>query len=180
MRVADEYVGNAAERRVAARLDGADHDRVVLSDVERRRSRVRTETTDGAPLGIVVGRDLCDGDVVAADDRLVVVELAPVEAVAFDLSGLSLARALSLGHAVGNRHRDLATRDGEGLVRVADTADRTRLTVERLLPPETTTRLVSVPLSTFDGATADHTHERERAPGPGHDHAPPDSSGGSP
>jgi urease accessory protein len=157
MLVARAHLGRADDPDVAARL-GPDPRRVVLTDTERRRSRVRTETTAGEDLGIVVARDLRDGDVLATDDGPVVVELAPVEAVAFDPDDLSPVAALELGHAVGTRHLDLAARDGRALVRVADRAERTVETLADLLPGDVGTRVVTVSPATFDGAGSDHGH----------------------
>jgi urease accessory protein len=172
MLVAREYLGRADDPDVAARL-GPDPRRVVLTDVERRRSRVRTETTAGTDLGIVVARDLRDGDVLATDDGPVVVDLAPVAAVAFDPDNLSPVAALELGHAVGNRHLDLTTRDGEALVRATEGGERTAATVDELLPDGASTRVVSVSPAAFDGETPDHAHagDHQHQHPHSHDHA---------
>ena len=60
MLVAETYVGHRDDASVASALADSDPHRVVLSDTERRRSRVRTETTHGRDLGVVVGRVLAD------------------------------------------------------------------------------------------------------------------------
>ena len=107
MLVADSYLGNVAEERVATRVERAESLSVTLSDTERRRSRVRTTADDGTDLGIVVPEPLSDGDVLSADDSFVVVSLATVEAMVLTFNDSTPpARALELGHAIGNRHWD--------------------------------------------------------------------------
>lgn len=164
MLVADTYLGHEEDAAVAERLAATPADRVhrtVLSDTDRRRSRVRTETADGLEVGVVVPRDLGDGDVLeTAEGELVVVELAPVDALVLDLSAADVdpAAALELGHAVGNRHWDLAMRGSEALFPVPDTRDRMRAAVESLLPPGVTPRFERVPPTTFDDDGPDHSH----------------------
>ncbi|WP_284008407.1 urease accessory protein UreE [Haloarcula pelagica] len=172
MRLADSYVGHRADPAVEKRLTAPATDpvTVVLSDTDRRRSRVRTETDDGRDLGVVVPQDLGDGDVLEADDgTLVVVELARIDALVLDLdgSGLTPTAALELGHALGNRHWDLALRDGEALFPVPDSRERMDAVVESELPAAVDHRYEAVPPTLFDdaGSPADHEH------GGAHDHA---------
>lgn len=170
MLLAETYVGHRDDPSVADRLAAANGDadggtelhRAVLTDTERRRSRIRTETTDGLDLGVVAGRDLADGDVLEAENgSLIVVELAGVEALAITLGdGVSASAALALGHAVGNRHLDLAVRDGEALIPVADSRDRVEAIVDEHLPGATP-RYETVPPTTFDDggvSRGDHSH----------------------
>lgn len=182
MLVADSYLGHRTDDDVAARLDGTDPLSVVLSATDRRRSRVRTETDDGRDIGIVVARDLADGDVLETESGdLVVVELAEVDALVVDFGAADVAAttALALGHALGNRHWDLAVRGEAALFPVADTRERTEATVADLLPAGVTTRFESVPPTTFDDATPDQSRDGHRhadshhdgAHGHGHDDA---------
>ncbi|MBX0295226.1 urease accessory protein UreE [Haloarcula nitratireducens] len=160
MYVADSYLGHREDSAVADRLAEADQLRVVLSDTDRRRSRLRTETTDGEDLGIVVARDLADGDVLETDDgTLVAVELAAIDALVLDFAeaDVSAAAALELGHALGNRHWDLAVRGEEALFPVPDTRERMDAAVADLLPEDVTTRYERVPPTTFDDGD-DHGH----------------------
>jgi len=164
MLVADTYVGHRDESDVAERLADADPAWVVLSDTDRRRSRVRTETEDGRDLGVVVGRELADGDVLETESgELAVVELAAVEALVLDFSNadVSALAALELGHAAGNRHWDLAVRDGEALFPMADSRERMVAAVADSLPEDVTVRTERVPPTTFDdgGSPADHSHD---------------------
>ena len=161
MLVADTYVGHRDDDAVAEAVEESDHATVVLSDTERQRSRVRTETTAGRDLGIVVARDLADGDVLEAEDStLVVVELAEIEALVLDFadSDISPATALELGHAVGNKHWNLAVREQEALFPVTDSKERMEDTVADLLPGGVPTRYEHVPPTTFDDDGVDHTH----------------------
>mgnify|MGYP002762621310 CR=1 FL=1 len=172
MLVAERYLGHRDDGAVASRLAGADPLRVVLSDVERRRSRVRTETVGGTDVGIVVARELGDGDVLDTDDgALLVVELAAVDALVidFDDADVSATAALAVGHAAGNRHWDLAVRGSEALFPVPDSRERMRSAIDGDLPAGVTTRFESVPPTTFDdGHAPDHGHGED---GHTHDHA---------
>jgi urease accessory protein len=170
MLVADSYLGHEAESTVADRVAETPAEqlhRTVLTDIERRRSRVRTRTTDGLDLGVVVARDLGDGDVLETDgEELVVVELEPVDAMVLDLADADVdaVAALELGHAVGNRHWDMVLRGSEALFPVPETRDRMRATVEGLLPAGLSPRFERVPATTFDDDGHDHSHEHP------HDH----------
>lgn len=174
MLVADTHLGHQDDPEVAARLAEATPHRVVLSDTERQRSRVRTETADGTDLGIVVAADLGDGDVLTtADGTLVVVDLAAVDALVLEFAGADVSplAALELGHALGNRHWDLAVQDGTALFPVPDTRDRVRDAVAEHLPATIEPRFERVPPTTFDDGDDGHahgTHEHIH----GHDHHP--------
>ena len=161
MLVADTYLGHRHDDSVAENFDASDCATVVLSDTERQRSRVRTETTDGRDLGIVVARDLADGDVLEAEDgTLIVVELAAIEALVLDFadSDVSPTAALELGHAVGNKHWNLAVRGEEALFPVTDSKERMETTVAELLPADVPMRYEHVPPTTFDDGGVEHTH----------------------
>lgn len=182
MLVADTYLGNRSEDAVAARLAESDPATVVLSDTERQRSRVRTETTDGRELGVVVGDELAGGDVLETDDgTLVVVELAAIDVLVIDIDGseMSPTAALDVGHALGNRHWDMALRDGEALFPVPDSRARMTAAVEEVLPAGVETRFESVPPTTFDDDAADdhgHSHAADRD----HSHGVHTIEGGDP
>jgi urease accessory protein len=185
MLVAETYVGHRSDETVAAELaegtsgtDGGDrpasgHHRVVLTDTERRRSRVRTETIDGADLGIVVGRELADGDVLRTDaGDLVVVELAAVEALVVDLDGTADAptAAAAFGHAVGNRHWDMAVRGTAVLFPTTDDRERMERFVREAAPPGAALDYEHVPPTTFDDGGAGHG-PAGHSHGPGGEHA---------
>jgi urease accessory protein len=179
MRVADRYLGHREESDVAARLSDADPLGVVLSDTDRRRSRVRTETVDGADLGIVVTRELGDGDVLETDDgALVVVELAAVDALVVDFgdADVDATVAVAFGHAAGNRHWDLAVRGDEALFPVPDTRDRMADALAGEIPEGVTTRFEQVPPTTFGDTPTDHHHTHGGNDGGAHDHT---SDGGA-
>ncbi|WP_434531802.1 urease accessory protein UreE [Haloarcula sp. NS06] len=175
MLVADTYLGHRGDDAITEAVDASDYATVVLSDTERQRSRVRTETTAGQDLGIVVARDLADGDVLeAGDGTLVVVELAEIEALVVDFadSDISPAAALEVGHAVGNKHWNLAVRGQEALFPVTDSKERMEDTVADLLPEDVPTRYEHVPPTTFDDDGVDHTHGdgTDTHDGGGHSH----------
>lgn len=178
MLVADEFLGTLADEGVAGRVETGDPLTVTVDDTERRRSRFRTTADDGTDLGVVVGRELEDGDVLAAGDRLVVVSLEPVDAMVVDFTGVAdpdraaVTTALELGHAVGNRHWDLAI-DGarnRAYMPVTDSRDRMEATVEPALPAGATIGYEAVPPTTFDESSGGHGHSHEH--GPGHSHGP--------
>lgn len=176
MLVADTYLGSLVDDDVAVRVDAAGSLRVVLDDTDRQRSRVRTTTVDGADLGITVGRELRDEDVLVARDRdsddgehLIVVELDGIPAIEVsfdDVPREALPAAVALGHAVGNRHRDLAITDECVLIRAEQDRKHLDSLLAEHLPDGTTTAQTTVPPSAFD-SDAGHT---------GHTHASPDHS----
>ena len=165
MLVADEFVGTLDDPDIAARVDGEATLTVTVDDVERRRSRFRTTAEDGTDMGVVVARELSDGDVLAADGTLVVVSLAATTAMVLDFAGVTgtdaVTAALELGHVVGNRHRDLAV-DGDRAYLPAQRRERLEATVRPLLPEGVTVSYEDVPPTLFDdGEGPDHSHEHD-------------------
>jgi urease accessory protein len=205
MLVADEYLGSLDDPDVAERVERGDGLTVTLDDTERRRSRVRTmadaadvadgsDGTDGdgpaddgtdadtgTDLGIVVGRELRDGDVLLADGRPVVVSLEPVEAMALDFGGVdgeataAATAGLELGHAVGNRHWDLAVEGERAVLPVTEDRDRMASEVEPHLPNGVTVAYERVSPALFDDGTPDHSHDGD---GDGHSHSHGDGDDG--
>lgn len=175
MLVVDQYLGHCDDLDIGTRLATEDSHRVVLSDTDRRRSRVRTETVNGNDLGIVVSWELGDGDVLETEDgALVVVELAAIDALVVDFSdaNVSATAALAFGHAAGNRHWNLAVRDDEALFSVPDTRERMLDALAGELPDDVTTRFEHVPPPTFDDADEpDHEHGHSHTEGMGNTHS---------
>ncbi|WP_436911018.1 urease accessory protein UreE [Halosimplex marinum] len=180
MLVAEEFVGTVDDEAVAERVDRADPLRIAVDGTERRRSRFRTTAEDGTDLGVVVARELRDGDVLTTGDRLVVVSLEAVEAMVVDFAGVdnpdraAVTAALELGHAVGNRHWDLAVEGGRAYLPLADTRERMEDTVEPHLPDGATVGYEEVPPTLFDedGGAGGHSHGSGEA---GHSHGHSDS-----
>ncbi len=176
MLVADEFLGTIDDQDVAARVDEGALT-VTLDDTERRRSRVRTATEDGTDVGIVVGRELRDGDILGAEDRLVVVSLAPIEALVLDFSGLDGGRpaataALELGHVVGNRHWDLAVEGACAYLPTTEDRERMETEIRPHLPDGVTVATVPVSPALFDDATPDHEHSHSHGRSDdAHDHS---------
>ncbi|WP_159077037.1 UreE family protein [Halococcoides cellulosivorans] len=143
---------------------------VRLDADERRRSRVRTTTERGTEIGVIVGRRLRTGDVIASDDRRFVVEIEPVDALAIDLGDPDPLSTLELGHAIGNRHWEVAIEDGVAVVPVADSVERTRERIADALPTSATIEERDVSPAVFeDGPDHGHSHEPPRD-GHTHDH----------
>ena len=140
MLVADAFLGTVDDSDVATRVEGADELRVTLDGTERRRSRVRTTTEDGTDLGIVIARDLRDGDVLTADGRPVVVSLEPVPALTVDFGAVesdptaTAMDVLALGHALGNRHRQIAIEGSHAYLPLSGDRDRLLERIEPHLP----------------------------------------------
>lgn len=179
--VEDEELAAAREAHAAA----GTLERLVLDGAQRRRSRFRAETDAGTEVGVVspgVG-GLRPGDVLVEDDRMVIVALEDREAVTVDLpaaddrEGTALAAAmLTAGHALGNRHWELAVEDGTAYVPVADDYERTRSVLADALPEGTNLGRTTVDPTLFDGSTPAHGHEgdhggsHDRDDGHEHDH----------
>jgi urease accessory protein len=176
MLVADEFLGTLADSDVATRVENADGLTVTLDDTERRRSRVRTTADDGTDVGVVVGRELHDGDVLAADSRPVVVSLEPVEALVLEFADVDadatvVMATLELGHAVGNRHWDLATEGEQAYLPIDDARERMRDEVDGILPDGVTVGFDAVSPALFDDATPEHDHAHGADGGHAHEHA---------
>lgn len=170
MLVADTYVGNLDDPEVAEQVEETEPLRIEVDDTERRRSRFRTTTEDGREVGVVVTRDLQDGDVLSADETLVVVRLEPVEAMVLDVADadVTATTAIEVGHAVGNRHWNLVVRDEEVLLPVAEGRDRMEAAVEPLVRAGVEVRFADVSPATFDGVGGPTGHDHGH--GAGHDH----------
>lgn len=174
MYVIDTYVGNESEDDVSTRLTAESYETVTVGNDERRRSRFRGTTEAGSDVGVVVGRELRAGDVLEGDGLTVVVELEDVEALVVDLTGAEdVLAAAELGHAAGNRHWDMAVRNGQILFPTTESRERMESTVEPHLPAGATLSTESVPPSTFDGRGPAHTHGESGDGGylQPHDHA---------
>ncbi|WP_273837428.1 urease accessory protein UreE [Halococcus sp. PRR34] len=177
MLVADTYLGSVEEAALAERVEREEHATVTLDDTERRRSRVRTSTDDGTDLGIVIGRELGDGDVLDADGSLIVVALDTVPAMVLDFAAAggdtaTVTAAVALGHAVGNRHWSLAVKGNEAYLSIADDRNRMEAAVRPLLPGGTTIGYREVSPTLFDEAgTHDHTHDSDDHGRTGNGHA---------
>lgn len=187
MDVYDTYEGNASDdEALAAAITAQDAETVTLDDDQRRRSRVRTETDEGTEVGIVVGRELRAGDVLATTDGdgpLVEVALEPIDAVVVDLADAEtgdpghLVAAVALGHAAGNRHWDMAVRDEAVLFPASESDARIDATIEPHLPDGATVERESVSPAVFDDGgpgEADHSHGHSHddgGDGHGHDHS---------
>lgn len=168
MLVVDSVLGSVDDdpdlaSRVAER-PADEIERVVLDERDRRRARLRTTTDAGTEIGIVAPADgLRPGDVLVADEeRAVVVAFADRDALVVDFAEVpgsadALAGAAALGHRLGNRHRDLAVRDGEILVALDADDDQVRETVTEAAPPSATVRAEAVDPALFDG-TDPHSH----------------------
>jgi len=177
MLVVERVLGNVNEdpewaREYEVRSESA-VERVVLGDRDRRRSRIRTTTEAGTDVGIVVedDHDLSPGDVLADGDRLIVVTFEDREALVVSLEGTDAATdtvvaMTELGYQVGNRHWDLAVRDGEVLVALGTDSERKVSEIQAALPPGARTRRELVDPTLFDGSpghggadgSGDHTH----------------------
>lgn len=162
MLVADSYLGHREDADVADRLDG-DHLTVTVDDTERRRSRVRTTAEDGTDLGIVVSRELRDGDVLDADGTPVLVSLAPIDALVVDFAGVegstaTALTALELGHAAGNRHWDLAVEGERAYLPLAEKRERMDDEIRPHLPDGATVGTDKVSPALFDSGDGGHAH----------------------
>ena len=162
MLVADDYLGHREEADLADRLADGDHLTVTVDDTERRRSRVRTTAADGTDLGIVVSRELRDGDVLDADGRLVLVSLAAIGALVVDFTAVegstpTALAALELGHAAGNRHWDLTVEGERAYLPLAEKRERMESEIRPHLPDGATVDTDDVSPALFDDGD-DHAH----------------------
>jgi urease accessory protein len=175
MLVADTFLGTIDDPDVQNRLEAAATLAMTLDETERRRSRVRTTADDGTPVGVVVGRELRDGDVLDAHGTLVVVSLADVPAMVVDFGDVAesngdatteILQALRLGHAVGNRHWDLAVDGSRAYLPLPEDRERMETEIRPHLPSGATITCEAVSPALFDEGrgTVDHEHSHS------HDH----------
>jgi urease accessory protein len=151
---------------------------VVVDDTQRRRSRFRTRTSTGEEVGVVVeaARVLSPGDLLETDDgRFLVVELESTEALVVDLAFDDPAELVALGHAIGNKHWDLARVDGRVYVPTGGEPDHRREFLRSWLPEEAEIRVEGVEPTVFDESHHndhghDHTHELDHDHMHAHDH----------
>jgi urease accessory protein len=151
-------------------------ERLRVDDARRRRSRFRASTDAGRELGVVVpGADpLATGDVLLADDVMVVVELSEVPALAVTFpADADPARAAAVGHAVGNRHWDLAVEDETLYVPAGPDPDGRHRLLDALVPAAATIERTAVEPSLFDrsesgvhgnSTESDHDHSHDPRP----------------
>jgi urease accessory protein len=169
--------GDRAEENV----DGS----VVVDDTQRRRSRFRTRTSTGEEVGVVVedARVLSPGDLLETDDgRLLVVELESTEALVVDLAFDDPAELVALGHAIGNKHWDLARVDGRVYVPTGGEPDHRREFLRSWLPEEAEIRIEGVEPTVFDDSHHNdhghgHIHEHDHTHESDHDHTHADGHG---
>jgi urease accessory protein len=168
MEIYDTYEGNIETEAV----EDGDRETVTVGGDQRRRSRFRTTTDAGREVGVVVGRELRAGDVLSAEagdgPRLEVV-LEPVEAVVVGLADAAadLTAAVALGHAVGNRHWEMAVRGSEVLFPAGESDTRVDATLGPHLPAGATVRHERVSPALFDGQVGPASHSH----GDGHSHS---------
>ena len=165
--------------------DSDNLERVTVGSDQRRRSRFRTTTETGREVGIVVSRELRAGDVLstAGEGPRLVVALEPIEAVVVDLTGAAAdpATAIALGHAAGNRHWDMAVREGAVLFPAAESDARIDATLAPHLPEGATVDRERVSPALFDGdvGAGPHSHTHGVDAARGHDHGGPHGGDGS-
>ena len=101
--IADFPLGSRTLERVAVRSD----------DLAKRILRL---TTSAGEIGLrfAAGERLRDGDVIHADERVVIAVLVDADDV-FVLRPASIVAAIRIAHALGNRHLPIAT-DGDAIV----------------------------------------------------------------
>jgi urease accessory protein len=174
MDVYDTYEGTVE----AGSPDSDDLETVTVGSDQRRRSRFRTATETGREVGVVVGRELRAGDVLstAGDGPRLAVALEPVEAVVVDLTDAAAdpTATVALGHAAGNRHWEMAVRDGAVLFPAAESEARMDATLAPHLPEDATVSREQVSPALFDGdvgsGSHSHTHDGEGSDGHSHGH----------
>jgi urease accessory protein len=166
MYVYNIYEGNRrANDALLRETENTDLERTVVSETERRRSRFRTKTASGLEVGIIVGHELKTGDILASADEaapLLEIEIEPIPAMSIEASAFAdRSAAVQFGHAVGNRHWNLTTRDGRVLVHAEGDRERMLETLEPNLPTHAEVEWEAVPPDLFDRSEIGHAHTGE-------------------
>lgn len=91
-------------------FDTSGFERLKVSRHEMGRSRLRRKTDRGTDVGISLkeGHFLRHGDVLAGDDKRILVEQVPEKVISVELNGASAETAALIGHRIGNMHRPVA------------------------------------------------------------------------
>jgi urease accessory protein len=148
--VYDSPFGNLADFAVGTRR--LEHVTIDSDDCAKRLLRLSTSIGD-IGLRFEGSRRLRDGDVVHADERVVIaVSVAPDDVLI--ARPASVAAALALGHALGNRHLPMQL-DGDAVVVRYDPL-LPALFAEHAVPVTREARVLALP---FRHAHAPHGHD---------------------
>lgn len=144
----DRVLGNLGAFPLGARR----LERVEIPSDALARRVLRLETSVG-DLGLQLGdARLRDGDVVYADERVVVAVAVSTDEVLV-VRPRSVAEALLVGHALGNRHIPLQSDGDQAIMRYEPALER--LVAELGVPAERAVRQLAAP---FRHAAAPHVH----------------------
>jgi urease accessory protein len=148
--VRDEVLGNLSDFPVANRR----LERIPVHSDDCAKRLLRLSTSLGE-IGLRFSgpRRLRDGDVIHADERVVIAVRVLPDDVLIGHPG-TIASALALGHALGNRHLPVQIDGGEVVVRYDPLLPA--LFAEHDVPVTRATRVVPEP---FRHAQAPHGHE---------------------
>ncbi len=107
MLIVTSILGNALGNEP---LDTGGFERLKISRHEIGRSRLRRKTDMGTDVGISLkeGHVLHHGDVLAGDDRRILVEQAPEKVISVAFDNAPAETAVLIGHRIGNMHRPVA------------------------------------------------------------------------
>jgi urease accessory protein len=148
--VRDEPLGNLRDFPIASRRV----ERIPVHSDDCAKRLLRLSTSCGEiGLRFSGGRRLRDGDVIHADERVVIVVAVAPDDVLVGHPG-TIASALALGHALGNRHLPVQIDGGEVVVRYDPLLPA--LFEEHDVPVTRATRVVPEP---FRHAQAPHRHD---------------------
>lgn len=90
-------------------------EKITISRTESERSRMRKATDRGTDVAVALaaGSRLWHGDVLARNDRMmIIVEIEPEKVAVVDIGNDARIAAL-VGHAIGNLHRPIKVQDGK-------------------------------------------------------------------
>jgi urease accessory protein len=135
-------------------------ERLLISRTEMERFRLRRKTDRGTDVGLVLESrsKLHHGDVLAAQEKFIVVQQLPEKVVTIGIKEADAEKMISLaaliGHTIGNRHRPIAI--DHGAISFPIQADSELDTFRKLLPASIK---LKVKEQVFIPAGEVHTHE---------------------
>ena len=148
--IKDDTLGNLSDFPVGRRR----LERIPIDSDDCAKRLLRLSTSIGEiGLRFTGARRLHDGDVIHADDRVVIAVQVLPDDVLVGHPG-TIAAALALGHALGNRHLPVQIDGGEVVVRYDPLLPA--LFAEHDVPVTRATRVVADP---FKHAHAPHRHD---------------------
>lgn len=142
--IAQTYLGNIQENvTLAEKLEGSKELclEVNLSQSDRGKGRIYTQSTSGMPVGIIKNRDwlLREGDMLETEQgKLLLVHIQTQELMVLSFSESVASNAIDLihlGHVLGNHHYPIMVKDNKIYLQLIVDKERIEATIRNFNIP---------------------------------------------